>query len=275
MKTAQSISADGDCSGLIDVGGRRLYIECCGNGQPTVVMEAGAGATGDMWLPVRDTVATFTHVCTYDRANLGRSDPAPKPRTANDMAADLAVLLANASVPGPYVLVGASFGGLVVRLYAAHHLQDVAGMVLVDSTHPDQIARSTGILPPPDEETDAVRQLREWVTTIDPATHPEGIAFEASLREVKEASVVRGLGSRPLVVLSRGTSVRCDFPALPSDLAAKLDAAWLDVQRDLAHLSTNGVHQIARKSGHNIPDDEPGLVVEAIRRIVNTVRAQL
>jgi hypothetical protein len=120
-----------------------------------------------------------------------------------------------------------------------------------------------------------VRQLREWVTTIDPATHPEGIAFETSLGEVKEASVVKGLGSTPLVVLSRGTSVRCDFPALPSDLAAKLDAAWLDAQRDLAHLSTNGVHQIATKSGHNISGDEPELVVETIHRIVNTVRAQL
>lgn len=275
MKTAQSISADSDCSGLVDVGGRRLYIECRGNGEPTVVMEAGSGGINDTWLSIRDTVATFTHVCTYDRANRGRSDPAPKPRTANDMAADLAALLANAPVAGPYVLVGWSFGGLVVRLFAAHHLHDVAGMVLIDSTHPDQIARSASILPPPDEETDAVRQLREWGTTIDPAMHPEGINFEASLREVKEASVVRGLGSRPLVVLSRGTSIRCDFPALPSDLAAKLDAAWLDVQRDLAHLSTNGVHQIATKSGHNIPGDEPELVVETIRRIVNTVRAQL
>jgi len=275
MKTAQSISADSDCSGLVDVGGRRLNIECRGNGQPTVVMEAGSGGMNDTWLSIRDTVATFTHVCTYHRANRGRSDPAPKPRTANDMAADLAALLANAPVAGPYVLVGHSFGGLVVRLFAAHHLHDVAGMVLIDSTHPDQIARSASILPPPDEETDAVRQLREWVTTIDPAMHPEGIALEASLREVKETSVVKGLGSTPLVVLSRGTSVRCDFPALPSDLAAKLDAAWLDVQRDLAHLSTNGVHQIATKSGHNIPGDEPELVVETIRRIVNTVRAQL
>ncbi len=275
MNTAQSISADSDCSGLVDVGGRRLYIECRGNGEPTVVMEAGSGGINDTWSSVRDTVATFTHACAYDRANRGRSDPAPKPRTANDMAADLAALLANAPVAGPYVLVGHSFGGLVVRLFAAHHLHDVAGMVLIDSTHPDQIARSASILPPPDEETDAVRQLREWLTTIDSGTHPEGINFEASLREVKEASVVRGLGSTPVVVLSRGTSIRCDCPALPSDLAAKLDAAWLDVQRDLAHLSTNGVHQIATKSGHNIPGDEPGLVVETIRRIVNTVRAQL
>lgn len=275
MKNAQGISAGSECCGLVDVGGRRLYVERCGTGQPMVVLEAGAGVTSDAWIPVRDAVATFTHVCAYDRANLGRSDPAHKPRTCSDMAADLAALLANASVSGPYVLVGASFGGLVVRLYAAHHPRDVAGMVLVDSTHPDQIARSASILPPPSEETNAVRQLREWVTTIDPETHPEGIAFEASLGEVKEASVMGGLGGKPLVVLSRGTSIRCDFPSLPSDLAAKLDAAWLGLQRDLARLSTNGVHQIATKSGHNIPGDEPELVVEAIRRIVDTVRAQL
>ena len=274
MKTA-NISTGSGCLGLVDVGGRGLYIECRGNGQPTVVLEAGATATGDMWLPVRDSIATFTHVCTYDRANLGRSNPAPKPRTTSDMAVDLAALLANANVAGPYVLVGASFGGLIVRLYAARHLQDVAGMVLVDSTHPDQIAHITSILPPPREETTAMRQLREWVTTTDPTTHPEGITFETSLRQVKETSVARGLGSIPLAVLSRGVSVQRDFPALPSDLATELDAAWLDAQRDLAHLSTNGVHQIATKSGHNISGDEPELVVETVRRIVNTVRAQL
>jgi len=275
MKTTQNISAESDYSGLIDIGGRRLYFECRGNGQPTVVMEAGSGGIDDTWLSIRDTAATFTHVCVYDRANRGRSDTVPKPRTANDMAADLAALLAHAPVAGPYVLVGHSFGGLVVRLFAAHHLHDVAGMVLIDATHPDQVARSANIWPPPEEETDAVRQLREWVTTIDTATHPEGINFEASLREVKEASMVRGLGSRPLVVLSRGTSIQCDYPALPPDLAAKLDAAWLDVQRDSGHLSMNGVHQIAKKSGHNIPGDEPGLVIETIRRIVDTVRTQL
>jgi pimeloyl-ACP methyl ester carboxylesterase len=95
------------------------------------------------------------------------------------MATDLAVLLANAPVAGPYVLVGASFGGLIVRLFAVHHLQDVAGMVLVDSTHPDQITRSASMWPSPDEETDTVRQLREWVT--NPVTHPEVIALEPSL----------------------------------------------------------------------------------------------
>lgn len=274
MKIPKNNSGDGTYSDLVDIGGRKLYYKCSVNDQPTVVMEAGAGATSEMWQFVSEAVATFTQVCIYDRANLGSSDQAPKPRTAYDMAVDLSVLLVHTGIPGPYILVGASFGGLVVRLFAAHHLKDVAGMVLVDSTHPDQITLSANYFPPPGEGNEAVRQLRAWVTTIDPETHPEGIIFETSLREVKETSVMGGLGNIPLVVLSRGTSIQHDFPGLPPDLAMKLDATWLDAQRDLTRLSTNSVHQVATKSGHNIASDEPELVVEAIRHIVNAVREQ-
>ncbi len=258
----------------VDIGGRRLYIECRGSGQPTVLMEAGAGATSEMWQAVSKAVATFTRVFTYDRANLGQSDPAPKPRMASDMATDLAELLVNAKIYGPYILVGTSFGGLIVRLFATQHLNDVAGMVLIDSTHPDQITLSTKYFPPPDEENEAIRMLRAWVTTIDPETDPEGIIFEASLQEVKETSVMGGLGNVPLVVLSRGISILRDFPGLPSDLAAKLDAAWLEAQRDLTNLSTNGVHRIATRSGHNISGDEPELVIETIKEVVNLARNQ-
>jgi pimeloyl-ACP methyl ester carboxylesterase len=191
------------------------------------------------------------------------------------MATDLAALLTGARVPGPYLLVGHSFGGLIVRLYAAYHLEDVAGMVLIDSTHPDEIARAAAILPPPGERTEALRQFLDWAMISDPATHPEGIAFEASLRQVREASVAGGLGNAPLAVLSRGTSYRCDFPALPPDLAAKVDAAWLEAQREFAQLSSNSVHRIATRSGHNIPGDEPELVVETVRDVVDRVRAAL
>src|SRR5262245_50402638 len=153
-------AAQGDFAGLVDVGGRRLYLECQGTGSPTVVLEAGGFARGDVWsrdwgasvggrTMVFPAVAGFTRVCAYDRPGTtaevppdldpsgtaflpSRSDPAPMPRTARDTVPDLHALLQAASVPGPYVLVGHSIGGVFVRLYASEYPDEVVGMVLVD-----------------------------------------------------------------------------------------------------------------------------------------------
>ena len=153
----------GDFSGLVDIGGRSLYLECRGQGSPTVILEAGANGRGDVWsrdnqqpagqrAMVLPGVAAFSRVCSYDRPGTmgevnpdldpdgppflpSRSDPVPQPRTARDMVADLHALLDGAEIPGPYVLVGHSAGGLVTRLYASTYPDDVVGMVLLDSTH--------------------------------------------------------------------------------------------------------------------------------------------
>jgi pimeloyl-ACP methyl ester carboxylesterase len=145
-------AAQGDFAGLVDIGGRRLYLECRGSGGPTVVLVAGYGNHGGIWSlespelpqpPVLPTVAGFTRVCAYDRpgtvgdvddpTDRSRSDPVPQPRAARDTVADLHALLQAARVPGPYVLVGHSLGGLYARLYAATYPDEVAGMVLVDA----------------------------------------------------------------------------------------------------------------------------------------------
>ena len=126
---------------LVDVGGRRLYITCMGEGSPTVILEHGMATESDSWAQVQQAVAQFTRVCAFDRAGRGKSDPAPKPRTSEDMVADLHALLANAHIPGPYILVGNSLGGFNARLYAHKYPGEVVGLVLVDSMHPDQFAR--------------------------------------------------------------------------------------------------------------------------------------
>ena len=164
-KATASPAATGDFSGLVDIGGRSLYLECRGQGSPTVILEAGAGGRADVWsrdleepegtrTMVLPGVAAFTRVCAYDRPGTlterspsldphgplfypSRSDPVPQPRTTQDRVNDLHALLGAAAIPGPYVLVGHSAGGLVVRLYASEYPDEVVGMVLLDSTHED------------------------------------------------------------------------------------------------------------------------------------------
>ena len=164
-QTPVSASTGDDVAGLIDIGGRSLYLDCRGSGSPTVILEAGFGNDSEIWdsvaLPEDETgpavfpaVAMFTRVCAYDRPGTyrdpgfpGRSDPVEMPRTAGDIVADLHALLTAANVPGPYVLVGHSFGGLIVRLYASTYPDDVAGLVLVDAAHEDYYAEVEKVLP--------------------------------------------------------------------------------------------------------------------------------
>ncbi|HEV8054336.1 MAG TPA: alpha/beta hydrolase, partial [Candidatus Limnocylindrales bacterium] len=122
----------------VDIGGRSLYLECHGEGTPTVILEAGLTGDHRTWERVVPALSEDTRVCSYDRANIRPSDPAPKPRTTLDMVEDLDALLAAASVEPPYVLVGFSFGGLVTQQYAATNPDDVAGIVLVESNHPEE-----------------------------------------------------------------------------------------------------------------------------------------
>jgi pimeloyl-ACP methyl ester carboxylesterase len=162
-KGAASPAATGDFSGRVDIGGRSLYLECRGQGSPTVILEAGAGGRADVWSQdlekpagtrtmVLPGVAAFTRVCAYDRPGTltqpnpsldpdgplfypSRSDPVPQPRTTQDRVNDLHALLGAAGIPGPYVLAAHSAGGLVARLYASEYPDDVVGMVLLDTTH--------------------------------------------------------------------------------------------------------------------------------------------
>src|ERR1022692_4189846 len=123
----------------VDVGGRTLKLDCSGSGGPAVILESGGGGYGGYgWHMGQSEVAKFTSVCWYDRAGEGWSDPAPTARNSATVVHDLHELLQRAPVPGPYVLVGHSIGGEYVRVFAAKFRSEVAGVVLVDSTHPDQ-----------------------------------------------------------------------------------------------------------------------------------------
>src|SRR3954451_515030 len=121
---------------MVDVGGYRLHINCVGTGSPTVVIDAGWGDWSGGWSRVQPEAAKTTRVCTYDRAGMGYSEAGPLPRTAEHFARELHALLQHAGVLGPYVLVGHSFGGAPVRVFAHAYAPEVAGVVLIEAMNP-------------------------------------------------------------------------------------------------------------------------------------------
>lgn len=140
---------------MVDVGGFKLHLQCGGDGSPTVILDAALGASSISWAWVQPEIARLTRTCSYDRAGFGWSEPGPMPRTVGRMAAELRALLDRAGLAPPFVLVGHSFGGLVMRVFAARHPADVAGLVLVDPAHPED-----WVTPAPKEQIKIDRGVR-------------------------------------------------------------------------------------------------------------------
>jgi pimeloyl-ACP methyl ester carboxylesterase len=262
-----TIVPKGRLSGWFDIGGRRLFLRCTGHRSPTVVFEGGL--TSD-WYELQNQLAGFTRVCSYDRPGGpgSRSDPAPTPRTARDFVADLHALLHVAHVPGPYVLAGHSNSGLFSVLYASTHLRQVAGLVLIDAVHPATIKRRLAMLKPlvSPEEWEALRQL--MITVPPRLVDPEGIDIWTSERQTRLALRRSPLRPMPLVVLAHGHP---DDP--PPPFVEHEERLWQQLQRELAQLVPGGRLVIATQSGHDIPHEQPELVLDAIRDVVRAVRA--
>jgi pimeloyl-ACP methyl ester carboxylesterase len=276
---------------LVDVGGYSMHIDCTGQGTPTVILDSGLGDSFFSWQKVQPKIAQFTRVCSYDRAGIGYSDSSPRPRTSKDFAQELHTLLHNAGIPAPYILVGQSMGGFTVRLYASFYRSEVAGMVLVDSSHPEQQKR----LPAALNDMDATwLREQEFMEFTMPFGIPRLLGFcgpdaevraaecnfhtaresVAELKAVSEsaaqAATASTLGDLPLVVLSEDPNQ--PQPDLPEDLVKPASDAWQQMQDELAHLSTQGMHVIAKNSGHFIQFDRPDVVIEAVHKVVNQAR---
>ena len=259
-----------DLDELVNVGDHRLHVKCIGGGGPTVIMEAGLGDSSHTWDKVMPEVGKFTRVCGYDRPGEGKSDRAPRTlrrfggrtyielRTGGEIVQDLHVLLAKAGEPGPYVLVGHSFGGLYAILYAHQYTGDVVGMVLVDSSHEDQVARDQALLTPEQE-----RRHHDGLVQNE-----EGVDMDQVLAQVRTAHWRTNM---PLYVLARG---RVDpYPAdWSAERIARREQAWREMQEDHARRSSNGKLIVAEKSGHDIQDEQPELVIDAIRQVITLTR---
>jgi pimeloyl-ACP methyl ester carboxylesterase len=285
-------TASGDFAGLVDIGGRALYLECHGTGSPTVVLEAGYRASARYWSDdllhpeaprtmVLPAVAEFTRVCAYDRpgtyASIGeddfpsRSDPIAQPRTAPEVVADLHTLLQAAEIPGPYVLAAHSLGGLFARLYASTYPDEVVGLVLVDAYS----ERLESLLPP--DRWAALVRLNQGFGTDEVVPIPgygdvETLGWGADNAVVREATAASPLRPMPLAVLAHGRPF-----AVPEDAqgftSRSLESFLQAANEDLATLVPNARFFVASDSGHDIHQDQPALVTEAIRQVVAGVRS--
>lgn len=261
-------------SALVDIGGRQLAFRTQGEGVPTVVLEMGLGCPGSRYDAIAGQIATWTQVVWYDRAGLGQSDPAPTPRTIQDLILDLHTLLERAGIPGPFVLAGHSLGGTVARLYCERYPEQVAALVLIDASHEDQRERYLSCLPPRQpQESPALEQLRQAleVRWTDPAANEERIDNFATSELLRTC---RGLGGLPLIVVSRGRPNH-DPANYPPGLIEAMECAWQQMQRELTQLSSQGRQIIATRSRHAINEDEPEVIVEAIWRTVMLMREQM
>jgi pimeloyl-ACP methyl ester carboxylesterase len=284
---------------MISVGSHDLHFYCTGEGSPTVVLEAGAGMGLVSWSTIQDELGRFTETCSYDRAGYGWSEPGPKPRNARQITSELSTLLENAEKAGPYVLVGHSFGGLIIRLFSHTHPGQVAGLVLVDGIHEDggevwgqesALYRPTWRLAPvlariglvrlgagsvlPQIGAVADEAYRHMLQQASLSRAVSALSAELLSLPTSEAQLRgtgRSLGELPLIVVAAG---HLGLPGqFPAEWVEEQYPRWLELQHELTTRSSRGELRIVEDSWHGIQWDRPDAVIQAVREIIEEVRS--
>ncbi|WP_262514010.1 alpha/beta fold hydrolase [Agrobacterium tumefaciens] len=288
---------------LIDVGGRNIHLDCRGQGSPTVILEAGLDHYGTLsWAKVHDSVARLTRACAYDRAGIMWSEPKATPQHADAVAEDLRAVLTAAGEKGPLILVGHSIGGPYSMAYTRKFGDEVAGLVFVDASHPDQVARFAEVAnTPPDYINEAMQIasslawtgiIRLMATADDAHDVPVRVTEKANAfvstslaavvsenmnvdQTLEEAGGLRTLGDRPLVVLTAMAPLGKD--AVNAEKMSRQEDTrrrdvWRKLHEDEASWSTRSRHQLLADSGHYIQFTRPDAVIAAILEVVDHVR---
>lgn len=292
---------------MIDIGGYRLHMHVEGEGSPTVVFDAGAGGIGLSWELVRPAIARVTRVVVYDRAGLGWSEPSPQPRDAYTMAVELHTMLTNAGIPGPYILVGHSLGGPVARQFAAKYPSEVAGLVMVDSAHEQQINRFPKPLVKMVNSMKGMMGLMKWMSKIglfalqpslisigdngklsaefvaqmrgvvaSSRSHSEALIGEMESVNAAQTQPVSTLGDLPLTVISHGQlDANAVPPSFGPDVREEYERTWQELQKEIMSLSRRGRRIVAERSGHNVIFDQPEIIIESILEMIESTGSNL
>jgi len=266
---------------LMDIGGYRLHLACSGEG-PTVVLEYGHQGSYLDWYLIQPRIAKFARVCAYDRGGYGWSDPSPKPRVPSVMADELQHLLHTAGETPPYILVGHSFGGLAALAFTQKFRGEVAGVVLVDASLPDMMARlrwqdrarlrlMQAAIPfglprwrgwcgsAAHEEIRGLKQAISCRSSLFETFYREWSSFPQSATEIR---AITSIGSIPLIVITRDPSVAGN---------SSREMTWNRLQRERVKLSSNSVFEVAAGSGHDVPMKRPDVITAAVRKIAAQV----
>jgi pimeloyl-ACP methyl ester carboxylesterase len=260
--------AGGQTHTLLSVGDHRLDVVRAGAGGPTVVFETGLADSLDVWLPMLRTISEYTTVIAYSRAGFGRSDAGSADHSIPHAAADLHELLHRLPVKPPYILVARSYGSLISRLYTSLYPTEVAGIVLVDGTHEQQVQRFGKI------DSAYPREFRVYYDSVLASLTPGAEAAE--IREtvsIQTEGTVPGLKPLPDLPIAILTSMRSDESARYVNGTARGHEVWRALHDEWFRRSRNGIHIETSRSGHGIQDDEPALVAMAIRFVLDRVRA--
>ena len=238
----------------IDAGGHSLNMLIGGEGSPTVIFEAGFGAGLTSWATVQSSAARFARTVSYDRAGLGQSEAGPKPRAAKQIAAELHSALQKAGIAPPYVLVGHSFGGIYARVFADMYPQEVAGMVLID---PSQEAFDDWTKTHQEAQRAA---LDEQMAKASPGVRDESAEVSASYAQARAAKVPAGI---PVILL---TAMKDDT------MPAAVRKVWVQMHEDWIAKVPGGKHIVVENSGHFIQGEQPQVVIDAIKQVVDQRR---
>jgi pimeloyl-ACP methyl ester carboxylesterase len=285
---------------LIDIGGRRIQLDCRGTGSPIVVLESGLDISGSLsWTLVQDTLAKRTRTCSYSRAGVMWSDPGPSPRDGEAIAADLHAMLVNAAERPPYVLVGHSLGVPYIMIYTHRYPADVSGLVFVDGSHPDQVRRFAENMPHPNYVAGPSTFKRKWVGRLGivrllgftppsaaPRYEKETFAYEQTSRvansqesdsflaTLAEAGSAEKLGVRPLYVLTSTLPYTSEALAAwggTAEQGRRQQAIWLQMHNEQASWSTLSHHELIADSDHMIQLHRPDSVVTAANWVLDRV----
>lgn len=296
---------------LVDVGGHSLHMLCLGEGSPTVVLETGLGDGSINFRSLQTRLAHYTRTCAYDRAGYGWSEPGPEPRDLASIASELETLLAGAGEEGPYVLAGHSIGGLYALGFAAQNPDDVAGVVLIDSSHPNQMDELRAVPEVIDVQNMEIEGLAGIVAMAEEGSLPADLVrpnappvlrpdlqdqwaqlfvqakqlkaavaeYEAIDTTMDQAAGSLDLGDTPVIVLSRGVGLEGQLPAdalaalsLTPDVLQRFDDIWAHLQADLLDVSTDSKQVTAEQATHYVYYQAPALVEAAIRELVREAR---